>query len=146
MQPHPVTVVGVGMSVLGSRDLLNKLLGPTAEYLGNDLLSLVKRCKENVDSVFRLAIRKTGNRISEPAKANPRVLQQVIAAASFSEDPIVNEYLAGVLASSRTEDGKDDRGVCFLNDIQSLSNYQLRTHFFGLLSDRPVWVSGKNQR
>ena len=37
--------------------------------------------------------------------------------------------LGGVLASSRTESGRDDRGVTFLRLLQDLSVYQIRFHY-----------------
>lgn len=123
------TATLIGTTVLGSRESLNRLLGPTADYIGDELLTLVKRCNINLEKVFQIAVRKVGDRITEPATANPRVLQQVITGGMFCEDELIAEYLGGVLASARTADGRDDRGVCFLDDIKSLSSYQLRTHY-----------------
>jgi hypothetical protein len=124
----PGIAAGVGLAVLGSRDLLNKLLGPTADYIGGELRNLVEKCNVNLDNVFRIALGKLGGRLEHGGVVNPRLLKHIIDEAAFCEDEIVAEYLGGVLASSRSETGRDDRGVCFLTDIKSLSVYQLRTH------------------
>ena len=52
--PEPLTVVGTGLAILGSRELLNKLLGPSADYIGGEISELVKKCNINLDKIFRL--------------------------------------------------------------------------------------------
>ncbi|WP_162064257.1 hypothetical protein [Vibrio taketomensis] len=39
------------------------------------------------------------------------------------------EYFGGVLASSRTDIGRDDRGARIARQLDNLSSYQLRTHY-----------------
>jgi hypothetical protein len=125
----PSVATGIGLAVLGSKDLLNRLLGPSADYLGEKTRGVIEKCDVNLDWIFRIATRKLGDRIQENGSVSPRVLKHVVDEARFCEDEIVAEYLGGVLASSRANGESDDRGVCFLNDIKSLSSYQLRTHF-----------------
>jgi hypothetical protein len=43
---------------------------------------------------------------------------------------VSTEYFGGVLASSRTEVGRDDRGAAFVALIGRLSSYQIRSHYF----------------
>jgi len=73
--------------------------------------------------------------LNEPGQVNPRVLKSIIDEARFCEDQLTLEYFAGVLASSRTENGRDDRGLTFAAMIKELSAYQLRLHyiFYSLL-------------
>ena len=40
------------------------------------------------------------------------------------------DYFGGVLASSRTEVGRDDRGAAFVALLGRLSTYQIRSHYF----------------
>jgi hypothetical protein len=47
----------------------------------------------------------------------------------FCEDSIVADYYGGVLAASKSEINRDDRGVAILATIKSLSVYQLRLHY-----------------
>jgi len=48
---------------------------------------------------------------------------------SFSNDVLAVEYFGGILASSRTEHGRDDRGARIAKIVDSLSTYQLRAHY-----------------
>ena len=127
---EPITTVGVGViaAYLG-KDVTNKLLGPTAEYLGGELKSFAQRRVENVRKIFSNAARKLGTKIDTPGQVPPKVLKSVINEASYAEDPIALEYFGGVLASSRTEVGRDDRGARLVNIVDDLSTYQIRTHY-----------------
>ena len=59
----------------------------------------------------------------------PKVLKSVINEGSYSEDPVILEYFGGVLASSKTEIGRDDRGARHIKILDNLSTYQIRTHY-----------------
>lgn len=48
----PVTVSGAGLAVWGSKDLMTKLLGPTADYIGGEAKNLVAKCNINLDGIF----------------------------------------------------------------------------------------------
>lgn len=124
----PSIATGIGLSVLGCQDSLNRLLGPSADYLGVKLKGVIEKCDINLDRVLNIALRKLGNRIETTGAVSPRVLKHLVDEARFCEDEIVAAYLGGVLASSRANGDTDDRGVSFLSDIQSLSSFQLRTH------------------
>lgn len=54
----PLTITGAGLAVLGSKDLLVKLLGPSADYLGGEIAGFVQKCNVNLDSVFVRATKK----------------------------------------------------------------------------------------
>ena len=125
----PITTLGAGMSVLASKDLLNKLLGPTADYLGEEIRGLVEKCNVNLDNVFRNATSKLGDRLMEPGRVSPRVLKSIVNEGRFCDDPIMVEYLGGILATAREGADRDDRGVFYLGIVESLSAYQIRTHF-----------------
>jgi len=64
-----------------------------------------------------------------PGVVHPRVLQRIVADGSFCEDQLSVEYLGGVLASSKCNESRDDRGTFLLDTVGSLSAYQLRTHY-----------------
>ena len=55
--------------LLASKDMLNKLLGPTADYLGDGLRDLVKRSCDNVGRVFSAAWRKLGRAVDQPGQS-----------------------------------------------------------------------------
>jgi hypothetical protein len=125
----PNTVVGGGLALLASKDLLTKLLGPTAEYIGGEIKGLVEKCNLNIEDIFIRAYRKLGSNVEKPGAVNPRVLKNVFDDGKFCEDELSREYFAGVLASSRTKDGEDDRGVTNAKLVSNLSSYQIRTHY-----------------
>lgn len=125
----PLSTVGAGLAVIGSKDILVKILGPTADYVGGEVKNIVQKCNINLDNIFIRAQKKLGDRIEEEGQVSPRVLKHVIDEGRFCEDSIVADYYGGILASSKTEIERDDRGVAVLAVIKSLSVYQLRLHY-----------------
>ncbi|MCY4010795.1 MAG: hypothetical protein OXF30_01865 [Candidatus Saccharibacteria bacterium] len=60
---------------------------------------------------------------------NIRVAKEVFAQALYTDEDITQEYLASILASSRSSDGKDESMLWFLGLIRNLSAKQLHLHF-----------------
>jgi hypothetical protein len=125
----PETVLGTGFAAYAAKDVVTKVLGPTAEYLGDKTLGLVKRMDINLDRIFTSALKKLGPRADQPGSVPPRVLKYVWDDGRFCEDELMAEYYGGILASSRSEIGRDDRGVALLSTVKELSTYQLRFHY-----------------
>jgi hypothetical protein len=80
IMPDPVTTVGAGLVVLGSKDLLGKLLGPAADYIGGEIKGFVEKCNINIDNIFSKATNKLGPKLNDPGVVNPRVLKHVLGA------------------------------------------------------------------
>ena len=128
--PEPITTVGIGViAAYVGKDAVVRILGPTADYLGGELRDFVQKRKERVGEIFLNAEKKLGNRLDNPGQVSPKVLRTILNEGSFSEDDIAVEYFGGVLASSRTEVGRDDRGARMAKMIDNMSAYQLRTHY-----------------
>jgi hypothetical protein len=128
--PEPITTVS--LSALGAylgKDGIQKLLGPTADYLGQGLRDLTQRRIETIGKIFSNAEVKLGDKVDTPGEVPPKVLKAVLDEGSFSNNDLAIEYLGGILASSRTEQGRDDRGARIAKTVDSLSNYQLRGHY-----------------
>ena len=149
----PTTLIGAGLTAFASKEILTKLLGQTADYIGGEIKNLVEKCNVNIGDIFIKAYRKLGTRVEEPGTVNPRVLKSVFDEGRFCEDDLVKEYFAGVLASSRTSDGKDDRGVTNSKLISNLSSFQIRTHYIfytmlrkAFMPHRPVISPGTDRR
>lgn len=121
--------VGTGLALLGSAKVLEKLLGPTAEYIGSGVKNWAEKRTDNVKNVFSIAVRKLGDRIENEGSIPSKVLKGVLDEGSFCEDALSAEYFGGVLASSRTGSSRDDRGASFLSLISRLSSYQIRSHY-----------------
>lgn len=113
----------------GAKIILPKLLGPTADYLGGGLKEVTKRGAENLQRVIGNAYRRLGDRINSPGQVPPRVAKLILQEAYLCEDPLAAEYFGGILASSRTKDGKGDRGLHLAGIVSRLSSYQIRAHY-----------------
>jgi hypothetical protein len=121
--------IGTGLALLGGAKVAEKILGPTAEYFGGQLKAWTAKRVENAKAIFLKAQTKLGSGIEEPGAVPPRIAHQVIDIGSMCDDQIQQEYFAGVLAGSRTRDGKDDRGVSYLALLSRLSSAQVRAHY-----------------
>lgn len=119
--PEPVPGAGA------ITQLALKILGPTADYLGQRLLDSVKAA-ENIARVMTKAITKLGSRADEPGYVKPKVVKSFLEEAPFAEDEITAEYLSGVLASSRDVD-PHDFGAGWISTIGRLSTATLKAHY-----------------
>jgi hypothetical protein len=105
-------------------------LGPTADYLGDELQHWTARRVENVQRIFSKAEKRLGAAaIDEPGGVPPRVLKEILDEGSYWDDELGAEYFGGILASSRTQDARDDRGAALAALVSRLSTYQLRCHY-----------------
>lgn len=125
----PLTVTGAGLAVLGSKEVITKILGPSADYVGGEIKNFVQKCNVNLDVIFLKAKNKLGSKIEEKGSVNSKVLRDILEDGRFCEEELNSDYYAGILASSRVENGRDDRGVFYLSIIKQLSVYQLRLHY-----------------
>lgn len=121
---------GVGLAVLGSAPMVLKILGPTADYVGNGLQGWAERRTENVRQIFSRAEAKLGAEgLNKPGAVPPRVLKQVLEDGSYCDDELGREYFGGILASSKSSVPRDDRGATLAALAGRLSQYQLRCHY-----------------
>lgn len=120
--------LGTGLTILGTAKLAEKLLGPTAAYLGSGLKDYTQKAVQNLNNIFSSAIKKVTN-IDDGCQVAPRILKNILSEGSFCEDRLTAEYFGGVLASSRTPTGRDDRGATWAALLGRLSTYEIRTHY-----------------
>jgi hypothetical protein len=120
---------GTGLAVLGVAKLLEKLLGPTAEYVGDGIKNWTEKRVNNVKRIFSIAFERLGEEIHEPGEIPPRVLKGILEDGSFIDDELGAHYFGGVLAASRTTNKQDDRGASFIALLTKLSSYQIRLHY-----------------
>lgn len=105
--------------------MLHKILGPAAAELGEDIRRMYKAGAEKL-------LAATHRKIENPEdgkQANLRVTNDVLWHGACTDDEVCAEYFGGVLASCRSEDGKDDSNIQFSSVIKSLSSSQLRLHY-----------------
>ncbi|PIQ21338.1 MAG: hypothetical protein COW65_09685 [Cytophagales bacterium CG18_big_fil_WC_8_21_14_2_50_42_9] len=134
---------GTGLTILGtavgSAKLLEKLLGPTADYLGEEIKELTKKKVTNLSNIFKNAEHKIGEGISKPGGVPPKVLKGILSEGPWCEEELQIEYFGGVLASSRSGISRDDRGAYFTSLIARLSTYQLRSHYISYLAFKKLF-------
>lgn len=115
--------------------LIYQVLGPTAKYLGSKGSELTQKSCENMERVFAAAHKRLqSDDTTEEGRVPPRVLRSTLSEGAFTEDEVGASYLGGVLASSKSESGRDDRGVAINAQISRLSTFQLRLHYVTYLA------------
>lgn len=123
------TALAILATYAGSKELLGKLLGPTADYLGEEIQQWAQRRLETVGFIVRNAQSKLGDSVNRPGRVPPKVLKEILGDGSFADSELAIDYFGGVLASSRSDIERDDRGAYLAKLVGQLSGYQLRTHY-----------------
>jgi hypothetical protein len=118
---------------------LKKTLGPILSEIGDDLKKLYASGR---DKIINKAYKKIENP-EDGKSANLRVAHDVLTNGAFTDDEICAEYFGGILASSRTEDGKNDDAIQLLSTIKSLSSKQLHLHYVIFNSLNKLLISKK---
>lgn len=121
--------VGTGLAIFSAKELLLKMIGPTADYLGSELKAFTEKRLENLTRIVNSAKSLLGNKINDDGSISPRVLREIMDHGTMCSESISIEYYGGLLASSRTGISRDDRAVPVIEIIKSLSVYQIRTHY-----------------
>lgn len=106
-------------------EALNWILGATASVIDDQDHTWART--ENVDRVAIRANEKIPT--SQAGSIPPRVAREVLDKAISANSAVLTEYLAGVLASSRTPHGERDQGVTWASMIGRLSSDQLALHW-----------------
>lgn len=115
--------------LLLNSDTMKKVLGPTADYFGEEIKMFAEKRVNNIKKIFSSAERKLGSKVNDIGKVPPKVLRGILNEGSFSEDELCVEYFGGLLASSRSEISRDDRAAYYISLLGHLSSYQIRTHY-----------------
>lgn len=134
---------GTGLAVLGgalgSAELVVKILGPTADYMGAGLKQFTEKSVNNINHIFLHAHKKLGDKIDQPGAVPAKVLKGILQEGAFCDDRLTAEYFGGVLASSRTEVDRDDRGAAMISLISRLTTYQIRSHYIIYLTYKNIF-------
>jgi len=109
---------------------LKQAFGPVLSELGEDMKKLYAIGR---DKIILAGFKKITDK-ADGKSANLRVTRDVFWNGSFTDEAICAEYFGGILASSRSVDGKDDTGVYYVDLIKSLSSNQLKLHYLIYLS------------
>src|SRR3989339_1669432 len=113
-----------------------KIFGKTLDVISADIANLYQKGR---DKIIEKVTSKIAN-IDDGKTANLRVTRDVFWNGSFTDEAICAEYFGGILASSRSIDGKDDIGVFYTDIIKSLSSSQLKLHYIVYHSLNKLWL------
>ena len=105
---------------------LKRAFGPVLEDLGQDLRRLYASGRDKI-------LRNGYQKIQDPddgKRANLRVTRDVLWNGSVAEEEVCAEYFGGILAASRSTDGRDDSTIEFVDSVKALASRQLLLHYF----------------
>lgn len=105
--------------------VIKKVLGPTFEVMGDDLAQLYEKGRDRIFS----AARKKITDIEDGKRANLRVARDVLWNGAFCDEAIGAEYFGGILAVSRSVDGRSDDAIPFADVVKAMSSKQLKLHY-----------------
>ena len=94
----------------------------TFEEMGDDLAQLYEKGRNRIFSVARKKIPD----VEDGKRANLRVARDVLWNGAFCDEAIGAEYFGGILAASRTVDGRSDDAIPFVDAVKAMSSSQLR--------------------
>ena len=117
------------ISGIAALDASKRVLGPTADLLGQDLAKGYQFAANNIARVMRIAFEKLGSSAEKNGGVHPRVARRICREAQDLQDAFAAEYFGGILASSHRENSDDDSALFLLKILESLSSRQLRLHF-----------------
>lgn len=75
--------IGTGLALIGAKDLIIKLLGPTTDYIGGGLKNNVEKCNENIRRIFNYSIKILGPKIEKKGRVSPRILKHILNEGAF---------------------------------------------------------------
>ena len=111
----------------GAGEFLSRICLPAAEELGLLLRDRVSHWRaRQAARIAQLAEAKVAKFARGAVHAHPRLVFEAIDTGSWSDDDVIQDAWAGILASSCTEDGKDDSNVVFASLLSQLTGVQLR--------------------
>jgi hypothetical protein len=102
-----------------------KLFGTALATMGDDINKLYARGR---DKIVDMASKK----VSDPddgKTVNLRAARDVLWNGAITDDEVCAEYFGGMLAAARSEDGKDDGVVHYVDTVKAMSARQLELHY-----------------
>lgn len=131
----PVTVPEVvqalssaGMPVSGAY-VAYRVFGDSLSALGSNLGKWTDQWSTNFLRISERAEKKLGEAAAEDGEVPPRILQRVMTDGAWCDDPVAQDYFAGLVAGSRTADGQDDSNLPTITLLAGLGSREIRAHY-----------------
>jgi hypothetical protein len=108
-----------------------RVTGPVLDQIGQDLKDgyVSHRREAAVRRTLRKMQKKLGDRSREPGEVPARVVKVALDDGSWCDSEIMSEYFAGILAASRSPDGRSDRGASWAALVSGLASYDVYMHY-----------------
>lgn len=121
----PIGEIAHGTGVLAAAYVGTKLFGPALATMGDDINKLYVKGR---DKIVEVATKKVDDP-EDGKKVNLRAARDVVWNGAITEDEVCAEYFGGMLAAARSEDGRDDGVVHYVDTIKAMSTQQLELHY-----------------
>lgn len=122
-------IVIAAMGSGGALWAVKQAIGPAITAFGESFGDFTKF---RADNLFRLndkvAHRIEATPLADDAEVHPRVARSIIQEASWTDDPVTQEYFAGMLIGARGEAGAEGEAGYYSRLAANLSATQLRLH------------------
>lgn len=102
-----------------------KLFGGALATMGDDINKLYVKGR---DKIVEIATKKVENP-DDGKQVNIRAARDVLWSGTVTEDEVCAEYFGGMLAAARSEGGKDDGVVHYVDTVKAMSARQLELHY-----------------
>lgn len=128
----------IATAIAGGGYIGNKLFGTALASMGDDINKLYVKGR---DKLVEVATKKIDNP-DDGQKVNLRAARDVMWNGAITEDEVCAEYFGGMLAAARSEDGKDDGVVHYVDTVKAMSARQLELHYIIYKSWQTMLIAG----
>lgn len=125
---EPTTLIPIGAAAYFTKPYLEKIFGPTCEYLGGEIKAIIEKRIKNLTNILEKTEQHIDEKKINGGFISPRIINEFINQGSFIEDELIQNYFAGVLASSKNPNG-DEGGLFYLDLIRKLSALDIKIHY-----------------
>lgn len=115
-------------TVDGASAFLSRICLPAAEEFGLLLKDKISAWRaENAVDIANRAKKLLEQQVREiVVSAHPRIVYSTIENGSWAEDDLMKDFWSGLLASSCTQDGKDESNLIFIGLLSQLTSNQAK--------------------
>lgn len=117
---------GIGAALWTGRKVLGSLLDEVAEDIRERYAS---RRRQTFHQIIEKAAKRLGPAAEIDGAVPPRLIGLLIDEASWVDDEVLAEYWGGIVAASRTAEGKDDHGIPWARLVARLSRFHVKAHY-----------------
>lgn len=120
--------------------LVERALGPTFDVLGE---YFAERMTEYVNANRRRIAERAISKSPHSGLVHPWTAYKVFEQGSLADGPLMAEYFGGILAGSKTPDGRDDSGVAWTTMLGSMSRLQRSARITCYIVSGPIYFTVK---